>query len=148
MTLFFLLFTLKITGQTGEYTRKNYRDKPISRQGLSVVKKIAQKVEEVINKIIKISKYLINGDDCELSDKQAVVDLWEKHNKQVLDMAKEVLPDIKDDEPLNIDSLSSMLKELKKKKKADSPIDVPQDDATPKTSTEDEEPKTEEPKTN
>lgn len=99
----FVYLKLKITGQTGTYQENDYSDKPISRsgskwikkmlvsrQGNEALKKIGQKIEKVIQKAIRIAKYILN-DDCELADKKDIVDMWEKTNKHVLDQVAQKL---------------------------------------------------------
>ncbi|XP_026316589.1 pancreatic triacylglycerol lipase-like isoform X12 [Hyposmocoma kahamanoa] len=116
----------ELTGQTATYRGSDFNDKPVFRQGpgLAVVKKIGQRIEKVIQKVIQIAKYIINKDDCELDNKQDVVELWEKKNKQVLDMAQEILPNMQeDDKSLSIDTLTELLNYLKANKNTTDSLD-------------------------
>lgn len=129
---FNIYFKLIITGWTGTYKGNEYSDKPIARLNIKkTFQRITQKIKTVVKNVIRIAKSLIHGDDCTVTDKQTILDIWAKKAKQIMAMTKEYFqnsvknghtknPDSEDQDPLDMQfdlnsySYEDILTEMKK----------------------------------
>lgn len=62
----------------------------VARGVKDIFKKIGQKIESVVQRVIQIAKNILS-DDCDVIEKKKIIDMWAQKNNQIIDKVSEKL---------------------------------------------------------